>query len=234
MSEEIQHKGTRLKVWFSSDLHYSHPSILYFHPARREAAGITLEELQADKQLAIEKHDEWLIELWNKTIGREDFIYFLGDFCLGNREQTQKILSRLHGRKYLIQGNHDKSLKGLENYFEWVGQIKEAKFNNNQYPFIDPNETFCVEMCHYPMLTWNRRTNGTCMVHGHCHGSIDHVNAITKELRVDVGFDGSLANFGFVGLETLYNHFKAIKDAANCATFKDYAEYMMKQQGYRA
>ena len=118
MSEEIKQKGTRLKVWLTSDLHYSHPSILYFHPKRREAAGITLEELQADKNLAIEKHDEWLIKLWNDTVKREDFVYILGDFCLGNRERTEKILSKLHGRKYLIQGNHDKSLKGLENYFE--------------------------------------------------------------------------------------------------------------------
>ena len=234
MSEEIKQKGTRLKVWVTSDTHFSHTSILYFHPKRREAAGITLEELQEDKNLAIEKHDEWLIKLWNDTVKREDFVYILGDFCLGNRERTEKILSKLHGRKYLIQGNHDKSLKGLENYFEWVGQIKEAKFNNNQYPFIDPEETFCIELCHYPMVTWNRRTNGTCMVHGHTHNAITPFNNISKELRVDVGLDSDIAQYNLVGLETLYNHFKAIRDAAGCKTFKDYAEWLMKNQGYRA
>ena len=58
-----EQKGTRINVWFISDTHFSHPSILYFHPERREAAGITLEELQADKHAAVEKHDEWLIDL---------------------------------------------------------------------------------------------------------------------------------------------------------------------------
>lgn len=234
--EEIkkEQKGTRLKVYFTSDLHFSHTSILYFHPARREAAGITLEELQADKKAAIEKHDEWLIKLWNDTVRREDFVYILGDFCLGNKERTQKVLSRLHGRKYLIEGNHDKSLHGLEYYFEWYGQIKEAKFNNNQYPFIDPNETFCVEMCHFPMLTWNRRTNGTCMIHGHCHGSIDVVNKLTKELRLDVGFDANLANLGLIPLDKLYKYFTDIRDAAGCKTFLEYNESLMQKQGYRA
>ena len=77
----------RSKVWFVSDLHYSHVSILYFHPSRRELAGITLEELQNDKATAVEKHDEWLIEKWNKTVKKQDTIYILGDFCLGNKQR---------------------------------------------------------------------------------------------------------------------------------------------------
>lgn len=234
--EEIkkEQKGTRLKVYFTSDLHFSHASILYFYPARREAAGITWEELQSDKKAAVEKHDEWLIKVWNDTVRREDSVYILGDFCLSNRERTQKILSQLHGKKFLVEGNHDKSLHGLENYFEWCGQIKEAKFNNNQYPFIDPNETFCVEMCHYPLLTWNRRTHGTCMVHGHCHNSITNFNNISGELRVDVGIDSDIAQFGLVQLETLYKHFTDIRDAAGCKTFQEYNEKLMNKQGYRA
>ena len=53
-------KGTQYKAWFTSDLHFSHPSTLYFHPKRREVAGITLEELQEDKVKAIEKFDSKL------------------------------------------------------------------------------------------------------------------------------------------------------------------------------
>lgn len=124
-----------------------------------------MEELQEDKRAATEKHDEWLINKWNETIGKHDIVYHLGDFCMKNKERAEKILKRLHGKKYMIRGNHDKPLKGLENYFEWIGDIKEVKFTNNQYKFVDPKETFCVELCHYPMLTWNRRPHGTVMVH---------------------------------------------------------------------
>ena len=160
-------------------------------------------------------------------------MYILGDFCLGNKIETEKILQKLKGKKFLIEGNHDKSLHGLERYFEWYGQIKEAKFTNNQYDFINPNETFCCELCHYPLLTWNRRPHGTCMVHGHCHGTIDSFNNESMELRVDVGFDGTLANRGLIPLEDLYNHFKAKLAIAGVNTFQEYNEWKMKNDGFR-
>lgn len=226
-------KKDRQKIWFTSDVHIGHQSILYFHPKRREAAGITLEELQEDKKLAIEKHDEWLINKWNETVKKQDTVYFLGDFSFKNREDTKKVLEQLHGKKFLIWGNHDKSLKGLENYFEWCGDIKEVKFTNNQFKFIDPNETFCVELCHYPMLTWNRRPHGTCMVHGHSHGNANIVNELTGELRVDVGLDNQYWDYNFVELEQLYNYFRNIIKSHGFSTFQDYVNYLMETQGYR-
>ena len=229
--EEI--KKDRQKIWFVSDTHFGHVSILYFHPLRREACGVTLEELQTDKNSAIAKHDQWLINKWNETVRKQDTVYFLGDFCLKNKEYTENILRQLKGKKFLIRGNHDKSLNGLENYFEWVGDIKEAKFTNNQFKFIDPNETFCVEMCHFPMLTWNRRPHGTCMVHGHSHGNANNVNELTGELRVDVGLDNQYWDYNFVELEQLYNYYKNIIQSHGFSTFQDYVNYLMETQGYR-
>ena len=229
--EEI--KKDRQKIWFVSDTHFGHVSILYFHPLRREACGVTLEELQSDKNSAIAKHDQWLINKWNSVVRKQDTVYFLGDFCLKNKEYTENILKQLKGKKFLIRGNHDKSLNGLENYFEWVGDIKEAKFTNNQFKFIDPNETFCVEMCHFPMLTWNRRPHGTCMVHGHSHGNANNVNELTSELRVDVDLDNQYWDYNFVELEQLYNYFRNIIQSHGFNTFQDYVNYLMETQGYR-
>lgn len=225
--------STRIKTWFISDLHFSHSTSLRCHPERRKICGVTLEELEADKKSALEKHDEWLINLWNSTINKEDHVYIIGDFCLGNKERTEHILQRLKGKKFLVRGNHDRSCNGLERYFEWVGDIKEVKFTHNQYDFIDPEETFCVELCHYPLLTWNRRTHGTVHIHGHCHGSIDYVNILLKELRVDVGLDGTLSNYKFVDLETVYNYFVQIRNNAGINKFSDYQEWLMEQQGFR-
>ena len=222
------------KVWFTSDTHFLHPSILYFYPKRRDAAGITLEELREDKNLALEKETEWLINLWNEKIHREDTVYIIGDFSLGNKVETEKILHRLHGKKYLIFGNHDKSCKGQnERFFEWCGDLKEVKFTNSQFDFIDPSETFCVELCHYPLLTWNRRPHGTCMIHGHCHNSITEYNKKSGELRVDVGLDSELGNYDFIDLETIYAYFCSIRDSAGCKTFQEYQELLMEKQGFR-
>jgi len=221
------------KVYFTSDFHFYHTGILYFHPKRREEFGITLEELQSDKAIAVEKMNQGLIKLWNNTVTRDDTVYFLGDFSFGNKNETEKILQQLKGKKFLIRGNHDKSLNGLERYFQYVGDIKEAKFSNNQFKFIDPNETFCVEMCHYPLLTWNRRTHGTIMLHGHCHSALNSINENSKELRVDVGLDNPYWNYNFVELEQLYKYFTDIRDNAGCKTFQEYNEKLMENQGVR-
>lgn len=174
--------------------------------------------------------DKYLINLWNNTVRKFDTVYFLGDFCLQNKEYTEKILKQLHGKKFLITGNHDKSLKGLENYFEDVAQIKEAKFTNNQFPFINPEETFCVEMCHYPLLTWNRRNHGSVHIHGHMHGSGDDINDKLKELRVDVGIDCSKWEFNFVELEQLYNYFIDLRNSLNCSNFTEYTTKLINER----
>lgn len=225
----------RRKIYFTADLHFLHYNSMKFHPWRMDACGLTQEEVFADPMMATEVFAKWLINKWNETVRRQDEIYILGDFCLANKEETEKIVNQLRGRKHLILGNHDKSLKGLERYFESVSQIKEAKFTNNQFKFIDPNETFCVEMCHYPLLTWNRRCHGSTCIMGHCHGSLDEFNENSLELRVDVGIDGKFAKAcgGFIELEQLYNHFCAIRDAAGCKTFEEYQEWLMKRQGFR-
>ena len=159
----------------------------------------------------------------------------LGDFCLGNRERTEEILKQLKGRKHIILGNHDKSLHGLERYFESVSQIKEAKFTNNQFKFIDPNETFCVEMCHYPLITWNRRPHGTACLMGPCHGSLDEFNKKSEELRLDVGLDSEFSRNvgGLIEVENIYNYFNKLKDNAGVKTFQEYQEWLMNNQGFR-
>lgn len=222
------------KIWFTADIHLSHISILRFRPKRREAAGITLQELEnGNKEEVLQKYDKWLIEKWNNTIKKQDIVYILGDLCLGNREQTERLLNRLNGKKYLIIGNHDKSCRGLENYFVWTGSIKEAKFNHEQFPFIRPDETFCVEMCHYPLMAWNRKPHGSVHICGHIHGAHDNLNKETGALRVDVGLDSEIAELGFVSLEKLYSHFRNIVEANGFDTFKDYAEFLMEKQGFR-
>ena len=211
------------KVWFTSDIHFGHKNVLRFCKKRQEKMGIDLEDPAFD-----EKHRLYLIEQWNNTIAKKDIVYILGDFSFYNREGTRRILERLNGKKHLILGNHDKSCKGLENYFESVSQIKTVDFKKHEYQFLDEN--FIVEMCHYPIFSWNRRQHGSVMIHGHTHGSICNINKQSKELRVDVGYDSLLGNLGFVSLEDLYKYFKTI---TNGLSFKDYIEKKMVEDGYR-
>jgi hypothetical protein len=63
---------------------------------------------------------------------------------------------------------------------------------------------------------------------------MDNYNIDSIELRVDVGFDGKLANLGFVNLETLYKYFKDIMKKTDSKTFEEHTEKIMEKQGFRA
>jgi len=53
----------------------------------------------------VEQMDAALTERWNSTVSEEDEIFVLGDF--GAEGHETEVLKKLHGRKYLVKGNHD-------------------------------------------------------------------------------------------------------------------------------
>jgi calcineurin-like phosphoesterase family protein len=214
----------REKVWFVSDLHFSHRNILKFQKIRQDVLGFTLEDPDA-----IKKMNDYMIELWNSQVSKRDRVYILGDLSFGTSEDVKKLLGKLNGNKILIRGNHDASTFGLENYFSEVRELKTITFKKAMFPFLEENMT-CV-LCHFPLFTWDRRTHGSIMVHGHCHGGIDKINHESQELRVDVGIDGGLCEFvRFVELEDLYNF---MKSKTNGQTFQEYIDEKMEKDGFR-
>ncbi|MDR0815593.1 MAG: metallophosphoesterase, partial [Bacteroidales bacterium] len=168
------------KIYFTADTHFFHANIIKHCPDRPySGAGDGI------------SHDTWLIDLWNNTIEKKDIVYIIGDFAFGNKPFVEKLLGKLHGQKHLIIGNHDASSSKSPNYFESISQIKDLSFKASVHPFL--KKDFDLALCHYPLVSWNRKNFGACMVHGHCHGRIDEYNAKTGDLRVDVGIDGRLA-----------------------------------------
>lgn len=191
------------KVFFTADTHIFHKNILKHCPERLNQIGIG--ELDDE---AMSLHDQWLIDTWNKKVGKHDVVYIVGDFSFANVEWTQKIMGKLNGKKFIILGNHDKTCSKVEmqNYFVQVTQMKAVVFRKDQWDFLD--EDFQVFLCHYPMITWPSKHYGCVEAHGHCHGRLDDYNEASTDLRVDVGIDGKLANFSLISLEELYCYFK--------------------------
>ncbi len=81
-----------MKKWFIADTHFSHANIIKY--AGRPFASV-------------EEMDRALIENWNKCVGDDDQVFFLGDFGLGDVEYLQSICAQLKGNKVCIRGNHD-------------------------------------------------------------------------------------------------------------------------------
>ena len=168
------------KIYWSADAHIGHPSILKFMPNRPYA-------LEGNTQA----HDEWIINLWQKTVGKHDKIYFAGDLTFRKSEDARRLLEQLPGEKYLAVGNHDEAIKAHSNYFRKVAQIMEITIKPSIYEVL--SEELCIVLCHYPLLDWPGKQQGTVMLHGHCHGTMDDYNVNSADLRFDIGIDGALA-----------------------------------------
>ena len=131
-----------------------------------------------------EEMNEYMIRKWNEKVRPKDEVVVLGDFSYGNAEETNKLLERLHGRIYLIEGNHDhfSSNSGFNSKrFVWVKQYAEMKDNGRK-----------VVLCHYPIMCYNGQyrldENGNpvaYMLYGHVHNTrdqrlLDQFQAITR------------------------------------------------------
>lgn len=114
--------------YFTSDTHFYHGNIIRF-------CNRPFED--------VEMMNDTIISNWNNTVGLDDTVFHLGDFCLGGSAEWTKILDRLNGKIYLILGNHDlKNLRqGYVDRFEHVTmqmhiEVDKQKIYLNHYPFL--------------------------------------------------------------------------------------------------
>lgn len=82
------------KVFFISDLHFGHLNIIKY-------SNRPFKDL--------EEMEDALIKNWNRTVGKNDVVFYGGDLVYGKRGATPEFyLRRLRGTIYYVKGNHDK------------------------------------------------------------------------------------------------------------------------------
>ena len=133
--------------FYTSDLHFNHANImtLCHRPFK-----------------SIEEMNETIILKWNQKILASDEVYILGDVVWGNGLMANQFISRLKGKKFLIEGNHDYRFLKDRNFdlslFKWVKKYEEIEDNYNK-----------VILCHYPMAEWNGFYHNSIDLFGHVH-----------------------------------------------------------------
>lgn len=209
-------------VWFISDLHIAHKNILRHQPKRIEVMSLKDDD-------DIESHDKWIIDMWLKTVKRNDHVYVLGDMILSSQRNSLYILHKLKStgcKIHLIIGNHDKSTQKLPTMFETIDLIKVVDFKKSVFPFLD--EDLPVVMCHYPMVTWPRKAVGALHLFGHIHANAPRINfGVTEgDLMINVGLDAPMANYGLINLKDIYKWYKS---KLNGLTPREYIEKVSKE-----
>ena len=105
----------------------------------------------------VEEMNKDLIEKWNSVVKKDDLVYHLGDFCLGNKEKIKTFVNQLNGKINLVMGNHDNY--NIRFYYE-------AGFNRVYDKPIVIQDFFILS--HKPFVPWEpdgRYAN----IHGHTH-----------------------------------------------------------------
>lgn len=150
------------EIWFTSDT--------FFFDLRGE---------DSDFFYYPEEKNEFIIQEWNKFVRPRDIVYHLGNFSVGNKKETEKILSSLHGRINLIVGSEDSrsNILGLKNMLSSTNYRLEMTVDNH-----------LITLNHYPQLRWNSDDmSNSWMIHGYTMHQSPPING---KLMLDVGFSG--------------------------------------------
>lgn len=130
--------------FYISDLHLGHENCIMFDDRPFDSC---------------EDMHRTIIHNWNNAVTDNDDIYILGDISM-KPDIGMFIVPKLHGRKYLIQGNHDRLSDKYKKLFVWVKDMTEVKDNGHS-----------VILCHYPITSWRHMRHGTYHLYGHVHNS---------------------------------------------------------------
>lgn len=159
--------------YYISDLHFFHAN-MNEHMDKRGFASA-------------EAMNEYMIDKWNSRVHNNDEVVILGDLSLGSVGETNELLTRLRGKLYLIEGNHDRFLHKKEfdaGRFVWIKPYAELHDNNRK-----------VILSHYPIFCYNgqyqldkKGNPRTYMLYGHVHDSYDEylLNRFIQETRASV------------------------------------------------
>jgi len=162
------------EIWFTSDTHFCHGRIIEFC-GRPFADGPQM--------------DQELIKRWNETVPEDGVVFHLGDFCHGNASKWKEILSTLHGKIYLVLGNHD--MKHMQNsvmsLFEAVSQQMTIRVGGRT-----------IVLNHNPFLCYGGAYREVWQLFGHVHsGPFSRTGLDLPRLRMlfprqyDVGVDNN-------------------------------------------
>ena len=133
---------------------------------------------------SVEEMNEYMIKQWNSRVRRNDEVVIIGDISIGRTDETETIIKRLNGKKYLVPGNHDKFIKDKNfdrSLFCDINPYMELNDNNRK-----------VVLCHYPIFCYNGQYrldesgNGKVyMLHGHVHCTYDQalIDRFVKETQ---------------------------------------------------
>lgn len=144
-----------------------------------------------------EEQEKELIDKWNRTVGKDDLVYYNGDFCDGNVTELCNYAKQLNGQIILVCGNHER----------FDGAVYKAVFKD----FVDNVYLFELDLTihHCP---------GQCLTSREIFGHLHRGTSWTNVQKMPTSFCSCVqSNDGFpTPLSKVLEHFKSQTCQANC------------------
>ena len=152
------------KIFFISDTHINHNNIISY--CNRPFSNV------AEMNKAI-------VQNWNKVVGPDDIVYFLGDFALGSNveEVYREYRDALNGFIFFLRGNHDRSRSSVRKYFNIIDTCQTIEYRGHY--FI---------LSHQPLFD-SQIPKGFINIHGHIHDNTLNEKVYNKDCHINVSAD---------------------------------------------
>ena len=172
------------KVWFTSDTHYNHGNIC--RPTSKWDDKSSTRDFKS-----LEAMNDELVYQINSQIGKDDYLFHLGDFSFGGPEFVKQFRSRINCKNvHLILGNHDWRInENDENTQDLFSSVNEYLFLTVFQHTGDETVKHRFVLCHYPIASWNGMCHGVIHLHGHVH--LPKHLRLHEGMSMDVGVDGN-------------------------------------------
>lgn len=151
-------------LFFTADQHFGHANIIRF----------------CDRPFTDPDHmREVLVSRWNEVVSAEDTVWVLGDWAMGNVQETLQVHSRLNGKKALVVGNHDKCFPGRRGFEKFQQLYLDHGFDS----IVDSAKMVLADqevlVSHWPYVgdshdgdrfeAFRPKDTGSWLLHGHVH-----------------------------------------------------------------
>jgi len=147
--------------FFYSDPHFGHSRVVGYRPFS-----------------SVETMNRELVLRYNKAVGRDDLVLWLGDCFFMPAEDARRVLSEMNGRKLLVRGNHDGSPRRMASLgFELVTDeaflaVAGRKVRVSHYPYAGRGEEHRAPDARDRFLDRRPpRVKGEVLLHGHTHSA---------------------------------------------------------------
>lgn len=163
-------------IFICSDPHYSHKNLIKNLSSWKSGAHRDYE--------SIEHHNDTIVANINKTVGKDDVLFMLGDVAFGGFENVKIFMDRIICNEvHLIFGNHDENIisnkDNIKNWFTTTSFYREIQIDKEIFVLF-----------HYPINKWNSAHKGSYHLYGHVHSLPSNRFDNAPGRAMDCGFDG--------------------------------------------